>query len=326
VPRSARPARRTPARFALALLGLALVAAAGPSRAQDVPGDSAAVPEVYRPRWIFAVEDTLDLPAFFEMTPLEVRGDRMKIGDIVQRCIEREEELRDRIETYEATVVSKTIYRIGPGEDPKRTMVVEQVEKLFFRQPDIERTVPLKRDVYEIEDGERKAWDEEDAALEIGYRDFNDLPFYLADAADYDFRILSRDIVGDRVIYEVSLKPRSDFEIAPEGTIWIDASNFQILREEFDFGDRVPLPIFIKRAGPFVRERERVGDLWAWRRILIRIDLRMGYLRWLEKDIPDEVQVQVEFRDHRMNEGWSVDPAAVPAAAGSGDPAGEKGE
>ena len=79
------------------------------------------------------------------------------------------------------------------------------------------------------------------------------------------------------------------------------------------------MPLFIKRAGPFVRERERVGDLWAWRRLLIRVELRMGYLRWLEADIPDGLQVQVEFRDHRINEGWSVDPDAAPATSAAED-------
>ena len=60
------------------------------------------------------------------------------------------------------------------------------------------------------------------------------------------------EIVGKRVIYEVRLEPKSDFEIAPSGRIWIDTSEYQILREEFDFGERVPLPMFVKRIGPFV--------------------------------------------------------------------------
>jgi hypothetical protein len=138
-----------------------------------------------------------------------------------------------------------------------------------------------------------------------------DLPFYLEDEDEYDFTILSREILRDSVIYEVYLEPKSDFAIAPCGTIWVDTTTFEILREEFDFGDRVPMPMIVKALGPFVRERERIGDLWVWKRLLIRADLRLGWLRFLEEDIPDTVEFVIVFRDHQLNAGWPEPPAAT---------------
>lgn len=305
-----RPRRTPHPRSALRLAALGIVLAApalaGETVAPDVPA------ETPRPhRWIFAAEDTARIPAFFEMSEIEIRADRLRIGDIVRQCIEREEDLRDRIETHEYTMVSTSVLSYGgSGPDADRQRVVEEADRVFFRKPHEERKVPLRRASYAMEHGERKEWtpdEDEDPAIRVSYDDLSDLPFYLEDKDEYDFEILSREIVGDRVIYEVRLTPKSDFEIAPTGTIWIDTSTFSILREEFDFGDRVPLPMFIKRIGPYVRERERIGDLWVWKRIVIRVELRGKLLRWIDRDVPDTAEWVVVFGDHRLNEGWSTD-------------------
>lgn len=295
--------------------------AAGESDPGEPPPPSGAVTtgpvadvDIHVPRWVFAVEDTADLTAFFKMSTISIRTERLRIGEIVDRCIRNEQEARDRIESLEVTVLSKSIFYVG-GRDSTadRRLVTEQVDRTFFRRPNETKTVPLRSERYQIENGERKPWeaDEGDDAVSISYREFDELPFYLEDRDEYDFEILSREIVVDRVIYEVKLTPKSDFEIAPQGRIWIDSSNFQILREEFEFGDRVPMPMIIKSIGPFVRERERVGDEWVWKRFLIRVDLRVGYLRFLNKDIPDRVDLVVWFDGHRVNEGWSTDAVEI---------------
>lgn len=273
--------------------------------AQAAPDSATLADPNYTPRWIFAVEDTLDLPAFFRMSPQEVRADRVRIGDILKQCIEREKQMREAIETYEATMQTKLQITIGDVAAPERQYIEERVEKVIYRKPNRSRSVLLLHERYKIEDGEREEWDD-DAAVEIGFEDFNDLPFYLEETNDYDFDIRSREIVGDRVIYEVALEPKSDFDIAPQGVIWIDASNYQILREEFDFGDRAPMPLFVKSVGPFVRERVQVGDIWVWKRMRIRLDLRLGFFRFMEESIPDTVQLLVDFQDHRVNEGLST--------------------
>ena len=45
----------------------------------------------------------------------------------------------------------------------------------------------------------------------------------------------------------------------------------------------------------------------------IRCDLRMGWLRVFDDDIPDTVEFMVSFRDHRLNEGWGAGDEAAPA-------------
>ena len=271
-----------------------------------VSAQTSKEPETQLP--VLAVEDTLDLTGKFKIDPLLVRANRLKIGEIVQRCIEREEELQSRIETHVFTQFMKTILHVGGhGDEAERLLVLEEVDRVRLKRPDISEVAPLRHDRYMLEDGERKEWGEEEdnVAIAIRFEEFDNLPFYLDDKDDYNFEILSREIAGNHVIYEVFLEPKSDFEIAPQGTIWIDTSNFQILREEFDFGDRVPMPLLVKAIGPIIRERERIGDLWVWKRILMRADLRIGWLRVLEEDLPDRVEFVLVYKDHKVNEDWS---------------------
>jgi hypothetical protein len=296
-PGGARPrARSWPAAGALWLL------AAAPAPQDSLPAEPS-------PRWIFALEDTLRIETDFTTPMVEVQAERLRIGEIVERCIRREEELAGRIESHEYTMMSKAVFTVGePGPRAKRSMVIEQADRRFFRKPNEHRTIPLRLETWKIEDGERRPWDleGEDPSVQVSYDDLAQLPFYLGDRGSYDFRILSRRIVGDRVFYEVQLTPKSDFEIAPSGRIWVDTSTFSIVREEFDFDDRVPLPMFIKRVGPYVRERERIGDLWVWKRILIRVELRGKLLRWMNRDVPDVAEFVVVFQDHRLNQEWSA--------------------
>ncbi len=285
----------------IALLLPAAAPAADPPAAGSAPADSTEEPQLF----IFAVEDTAKLPALFQATPTRVRANRIGIREIVDRCIAHEDSVRGAIDRHDFTLLTRSILYVG-GEDAaaKRRLVMESADRYFFRRPDQSRVIPLKKATYALNpSGERSEWEPDDGgAVHISFEDLDELPFYLEDRDRYDFEIVSRKIVGNRVIYEVDLEPKSDFEIAPRGRIWIDSSAFRILREEFDFGDRVPLPMFVKRVGPFVRERERIGDVWVWKRFLVRIDLRMGYLRWLDEDIPDRVEMALTFQDHAIND------------------------
>jgi hypothetical protein len=295
--------------FPLIVLSGALTLAIGKASAQ---GSSAPTPGgdslAARSRLLLAVEDTLDLTDRYKIDPLIVQAERLRIGEIVRLCIEHEEALQERIDSHVFTQFLKTVMHVGGyGEDAEKLLVLEEVTRVHFRKPDEHKVVPLKQEWYILEDGEKKPWEEaeeEGGEVSVRYEEFHDLPFYLEDEDEYDFRILSREIVGDHVVYEVEFKPKSDFEIAPVGKILIDTSSFQILREEFDFGDRVPMPLVVKSIGPVIRERQRIGDLWVWKRILVRADLRLGWLRFVEKNIPDTVEFVVLFRDHQLNEGW----------------------
>lgn len=285
----------------LAIVIIAGIPVGDPCLAQsDRPREQPASP------LLLAVEDTLDLTERYKIDPLLVSANRLTIGEIVRRCIEREEALKKQIETHTFTQYVKAVMHVGGyGDDADKLLITEDVGRSTFIRDGESKSVTLKSERYILEDGERKPWEEaeeEGGTIRIQYRDLEDLPFYLEDEDQYDFEILSREIAGDRVVYEVSLAPKSDFEIAPGGKIWVDTSNFQILREEFQFGDRVPLPMIVKSIGPLIRERERIGDLWVWKRILARVDLRIGWLRFMEEKIPDTVEFVVLFSDHRVNE------------------------
>jgi hypothetical protein len=276
-----------------------------------------------------AKEDTLDLTGIADIGTVEVQANRLSIGEIVQLCIDREEDLARRIESHRYTQLVKSVFHVGGyGPAAKKLLVLEEVDRVSFRRSGIDRTTALHVDRYVLEKGERKPWDEKDDeggdGIEIRFEDLGDLPFYLEERGAYDFRIIGRHYVEGRLIYQVRLRPRSDFAIAPEGTIWVDTSNFQILREEFFFGDRVPLPMIVRSIGPFVRERERIGDLWVWKRMLIRVDIRTGLLRLLDKDVPETVEFVVSFTDHELNADSTRGGSAGEADAGAAAP--EAGE
>lgn len=256
----------------------------------------------------FAIEDTLGPPAVTELDPIEVTAERLEIGDIVERCIRHEKEVRQDTVSHDFTELIKTVLTIeGKKKDAERQIIIEEVRRMKTRRPAYSEKTVLARSEYELVDGTRKDRDaetvgEDGASVEVEYEDFDDLPFYLEDPRGYDFQIRGRQIVGQTVIYEVALAPKSRFEIAPGGTIWIDTSDFQILREEFNFGDRVPMPMFVKSVGPVVREREKIGNRWVIQRVLLRADLRVGWLKFLDGDIPDRVEIVVTSRDHRFEE------------------------
>jgi len=258
--------------------------------------------------FVFAAEDTLGPPPVTELDPIEVNATRLEIGEIVERCIRHEKEVRQRIAAHDFTQLVKTVLTIeGKKDKQERQIVIEEVRRMKTRRPAYSEKTTLVRSEYELVGGERKerdakTVDKDGASVEVEYEDFDDLPFYLEDPHGYEFQILGRQIVGKSVIYEVGLAPKSQFEIAPRGTIWIDTSDFQILREEFNFGDRVPMPMFVKSIGPVVREREKIGNLWVIQRVLLRVDLRTGWLKFLDGDIPDRVEFVATSRDHHLEE------------------------
>jgi hypothetical protein len=268
-----------------------------------------AAPAAAEYPFTWAIEDTLGPPPVTTLDPIEVTSVRLGIAEIVDRCIRREEETRRRFATHDWTERVKTSLLIGgSAEHPDKEIVIEEVNRVEVRRPTSQKKVLLARHKYEIVDGERRdrdadPLDPEGEPVEVRYEDFDHLPFYLEDRNDYDFEIVGRQIVDQRLIYEVRLTPKSEFDVAPQGRVWVDTSTFQILREEFDFGERVPMPMFVKSIGPVVRERERVGDAWVVSRLLIRVDLRVGWLRFMDDEIPDRVEIAATYRDHVLEEG-----------------------
>lgn len=260
----------------------------------------------------FAEEDTVDFSRVFHLDPIEVEAHRLKIAEIVDRCIRREEAQQERIRAHNYTQTTRVVFMLG-GHDapPRKLMVEENTDRVYLRRNGRSASVPLVRDRYTIENGVRGPWEEDDeggAQVGIEVDDLETLPFYLEDRDAYEFAIVGRDVLPDRLIYRIHMKPRSDFDIAAEGTIWVDTTEFQILREEFSFGDRVPFPVAVSGIGPVVRERERVGDEWVWKRLLVRVDLKLGWMRIVEKNVPDRIEFLVTFEDHELNDAAVAPP------------------
>jgi hypothetical protein len=137
--------------------------------------------------------------------------------------------------------------------------------------------------------------------------------------ARFQFRIEDRKLVGDRVVYLLSFAPRSSLEALPSGHVWLNTNDFVILREEFAFKDRSPLPLFVQSIDSCVLERTLIDhQYWVISRILARVTLT-DPVRWMGKlagdEIPKVVDLALARTDWIIN-GGIPDSLFAPAETG----------
>lgn len=218
-----------------------------------------------------ALPDTL--PTF----PILVQGEHVTLREIIQRSLEGE---RSKLAghhdiTYTMTArnitrwkkkmtIEDTIMRAYTDADgTSRTVVLDEMRQKYARKDD--DWVPDDDD------------DEEDSHVQVsadGIADFEHIPFFLEDEADYDFELLDRTIETDRVIFKIGFKPKSDFKPLPSGTVYIDTNHYRIIHEEFQF-DKNPYPLFLKGVRRVSRHWAVLpGGEWVFTKIMAEIDLR----------------------------------------------------
>ena len=111
----------------------------------------------------------------------------------------------------------------------------------------------------------------------------------------FRFRIEDRKIMGDQVVYVLAFTPRSSVDPLPSGRVWINTNDFVILREEFWYRDRSPLPWFIDSIESCVIERSRIDQrYWVFERILARVTLTNPFL-WMAKLSGEKLSKQMDF-------------------------------
>jgi hypothetical protein len=88
---------------------------------------------------------------------------------------------------------------------------------------------------------------------------------------DFRYRIRSRDLIGDHVVYRIEFEPRSTLDPSePSGEVWVDTNDFVIVRQEVRFR-RSPAPLFIRGVDRMVIERQNVSGHWVLWRVLMRV-------------------------------------------------------
>jgi len=293
---------------------VAVAGVVGASEAQDaVPsGDGLRPPQAAAA--VLAREDSIrqyDLPE-----PIRVNATRVPLLEIIRKAQEGERRKYEGLRTLAYTQMVKVTIEFAD-----RTECHEIAQRMYYRAPDAMREVTIRDDEYILRpDGTREAIDksakkDRGVRIDIGTDDTSEsrddvepasaltnLPDYLERLDRYDFKILSRSIRPDQVVYEIGFAPKSDFDLLPMGRMWILTGRYQVVREEFEL-QRVPLPGILKSIDLLTREWQEIDGRWVQKRITGRARVRLpGFFK-----APKSLEVAVTFGQYAFNP--ELDPA-----------------
>ncbi len=294
--------RATP--FVLAMLGMAAVAAPGQAQTAGTTGG------VHHTSPVLATEDSIrqyELPE-----PIRVHAERVPLLDIIRKAQQGERHKYDGLATLSYTRIVKI--SIEFGKPKARTETDETVSRVYFRAPDRLKATEVRHTETVIQpDGTRrpKEKDKEKDGVQVEVSDGDeentrnglvDLPDYLERLDHYDFEILHRSVQPDQVVYEIGFHPKSEFDMLPEGRMWILTRGYQIVREELHFA-HLPMPGILKDVDLITREWQEVEGRWLLKRISARATLGLpGILR-----APKSLEAVVVYGQYVFNP--TLDPA-----------------
>ncbi|MBI1799308.1 MAG: hypothetical protein HYR73_06440 [Candidatus Eisenbacteria bacterium] len=216
-----------------------------------------------------AREDTLST----SVSEVLVRAPRVTLDEILDRVARgearRDSLIRDQSFRFTLRVVRNTVGDKAP------VLMQEEVYQVYRKRPGLVRSDLLRerREHPRSENGVRvqfsKGFGEEIVTF----------AFHPSARREFTYRIVGRDLVGGHLIYRIAFRPRSALDPSlPGGQVWIDTNEFVIVRQEITF-ERSPVAAFLKGIDRMVVERERVGDLWVLKRVLLRAELTFSIPR-----------------------------------------------
>jgi len=165
------------------------------------------------------------------------------------------------------TITLRLVRGVKDARKPPE-LLSERVVRVFRKRPDKVRTVvlrdwsanPKKRENVQV--NFRSRMDEE----------IVNFAFRPEARRDYRYRIVGRDLLGNRLVYRIAFEPRSALDPSwPSGLVWVDTNEFVIVRQEVGF-ERSPVPLFLKGVDRMVIERQRVNGYWVLKRVLLRAE------------------------------------------------------
>jgi hypothetical protein len=208
-----------------------------------------------------AVEDTLHTT----MPEVLVAAPRVTLDEILDRVARGEAHRDSLLEDQAFTFTLRVVGNVAAGREPR--LLAESVHRVFRKRPDRVRSVTLRE--YRHREGQR-------GSVQANFRssmseEIVNFAFRPEARHDYRYAIAGRDVIGGRVIYRIDFAPRSRLAFdKPHGRVWVDTSDFVIVREELSF-DRSPAPLILKDIDRMVIERKRVEGHWVLDRVLIRM-------------------------------------------------------
>jgi hypothetical protein len=261
-----------------------------------VPGPGGEV-EIWRMPAL-ASEDTFGVRLRYEAREIEVQGTRVSLREILEKAKAGERRRREAVADVSYTEDMRAAAIGARFGDPDRRRFFEQRSRIYFKHPHHELRIALAEREY----GDQKEREETRRRARVSVEvndalDFASAPFYLEDIDSYTYAIRERKIFPDRVLYAVAFHPRSEFDVLPSGTFWIDTAEYVVVHEELGF-DRNPAPLLFKSLDHIVRERRRIDGHWVVTRLQLVVELRSALLIGFRR-----AELEVTYSDFAFNSG-----------------------
>ncbi|HTQ47213.1 MAG TPA: hypothetical protein VMI75_30870, partial [Polyangiaceae bacterium] len=223
--------------------------------APDAAGAPSATPPAKGPT--LAVEDTMHT----SVPEVLVSAPRVTLAEILDR-VARGEAHRDSL--IQDVSFLNTLRVVGHADDGRTPMLLqEDVDQVWQRRPKQSRTVRLKH--WELHPPRHKGDENGDVQIELSAgmgEDIVNFAFQPSARREYRYRIESRELLGDHLVYRIAFEPISPLALdQPGGEVWVDTRDFVIVRQEVTFRHS-PVPLFLRGIRRMVVEREKIGDLW----------------------------------------------------------------
>ena len=294
-----------PSRLRWGILAAALALAACATAFAGTPGTLPKSPLKDVPGGpTLAEEDTIPIPSAL-MPTVFVTAPRVTLDEILRRVAEGEARRDSQMVDQAFTFYGRVTYLDADNKAPSGAKTkIEYVSRVYKKRPDLVREVPLRTH----SDIDKKS--NADVTMDAGPSMREQIVSFAFEArarARFNFKIEDRKWIGGHVVYLISFKPKSLVDLLPEGRAWIDTNDFVIVREEFWYRDRSPVPLLFKRLDSCVVERTRVDDKW-WvvSRILARIQVtsmtRM-FARMAKEPLTPTVDFVATQTDWKVNQG-----------------------
>lgn len=227
----------------------------------------------------------------------------LAIREIIQRAMRGE---RKKLAGHNDMTYTSTLRSIATWD--KKKEVKDEVYRAYADARGNNRYVFLdeKTTHYKME-GDTWIIDEkkEDAESKVLVRtsdgnEFSQLPFFLEDDGEFEFKLVDRILEEDHVIFKIAFRPKSAFKPLPYGVIYISSDRYLVIHEEYHF-DKNPAPLLFKDIKRISRHwAELPGGEWVFTKIIGELDLRTDPFGWM----PGTVSFALIRDDFRFDEGY----------------------
>lgn len=262
-----------------------------------------------------AAEDTIPFLDGTADTVL-VTAPRVSVAEVVRRIGERMRADEERMGDHAWT----SIVRIVARKNDRERTEYEVVTRERFGRDGTYQNARVREVERKYKDGalaEEKVDEEIESRWQAVTETAGVIPFSLESGDEYNYEIVRRSLFHDHLIYEIRYAPKSRFKALPEGTVWIDFSDFVIRRLEGRMVESVPAPMFVRSIPYFKARRVKRGDFWLLDDLMARVELRR-----VLPGIPASVELYVRHVDHEIDGvRYGEEPGAQPWLTGDLDPA-----